>query len=289
MKTPSANLPDDAPHVAPYIDRKRYLWLLSLFVPLLVGFGPALLLWQDDVRLLWLAPSVLYLFAPVLDLLLGEDQSNPPESAVPALEADWYYRWITFLLVPILWAAWLFGAWFFMQRSLPWHGVLALVITSGMVGGFCINLAHELGHKNNPLERWLAKIVLAPSGYGHFSIEHNRGHHRDVATPQDPASSRMGEHIYAFLLREMPGTFWRGWHLEVERLQRAGLPVFSWHNEILHTGFITLLLWGGLVAWLGWAVLPFVLAVAFWTNFQLTSANYIEHWFATPTPRRWSL
>ena len=70
---------------------------------------------------------------------------------------------------------------------------LAMVMITGAVGGFCINLGHELGHKNTPLERWLAKIVLAPTFYGHFYTEHNRGHHRDVATPADPASSRMGE------------------------------------------------------------------------------------------------
>ena len=62
------------------------------------------------------------------------------------------------------------------------------------------------------LERWLAKIVLAPTFHGHFAIEHDRGHHRDVATPADPASARMGESIWRFVLREMPGSFVRAWH-----------------------------------------------------------------------------
>jgi hypothetical protein len=47
-------------------------------------------------------------------------------------------------------------------------------------------------HKRTKLETLLAKIVLAVPAYGHFCIEHNRGHHRDVATPDDPASARMG-------------------------------------------------------------------------------------------------
>ena len=156
--------------------------------------------------------------------------------------------------------------------------MLALVLATGAVGGFCIKLGHELGHKNTALERWLAKIILAPTGYGHFFIEHNRGHHRDVATPQDPASSRMGESIYRFVLREMPGALRRAWQLETERLVRAGQPVWTLHNEILQPALITLALWTALVFWLGLAVLPFLLAASFWANFQLTSANYVEHY-----------
>jgi alkane 1-monooxygenase len=135
-----------------------------------------------------------------------------------------------------------------------------------------------LGHKNTTLERWLAKIILAPSGYGHFYIEHNRGHHRDVATPIDPASSRMGESIYAFVVREMPGALGRAWILETDRLRRAGKPVLSLHNEILQPATITLALWSTLVLWLGWQILPFLVLASFWSNFQLTLANYVEHY-----------
>ena len=43
-----------------------------------------------------------------------------------------------------------------------------------------------MGHKKDSLERWLSKITLAQTCYGHFYIEHNRGHHVRVATPEDP-------------------------------------------------------------------------------------------------------
>ena len=180
--------------------------------------------------------------------------------------------------MPVLWAAFLFSAWWVATQPLPWHGVLAMVLTTGTVGGFCINLGHELGHKSTALERWLAKLVLAPTAYGHFFIEHNRGHHRDVATPADPASSRMGESIYRFVLREMPGAARRAWALEKDRLARQHLPLLTWHNEILQPALVTALLWAGLALWLGVAILPFLLAASFWANFQLTSANYVEHY-----------
>ena len=263
---------------APYRDRKRYAWLLSLLVPCTVGFGPAWVMASGDPRILWIPVAFFYVVAPMLDWLLGEDLSNPPESAVPKLDADPYYRWITYLLVPILWSAVIFSAWFVAHDSLPWHGMLAMVLITGSVGGFCINLGHELGHKNTTLERWLAKIILAPSGYGHFFIEHNRGHHRDVATPLDPASSRMGESIYRFVLREMPGALKRAWALETTRLKYDGQAVWSLRNEILQPALITVLLWGALILWLGPQILVFLVVVSFWSNFQLTSANYIEHY-----------
>jgi alkane 1-monooxygenase len=266
------------PPAAVYRDRKRHAWLLSLLVPCTVAIGPVLMLASGDARALWVPVVLFYGVFPLLDWLLGEDLSNPPESAVPALDADRYYRRITYALVPVLWAGFIFSAWFVARHDLPWHGLAAMVLITGSVGGFCINLGHEVGHKNTPLERWLARIILAPTAYGHFTVEHNRGHHRDVATPVDPASSRMGESIYRFVLREMPGALVRAWGLERERLARTGKSAWSLQNEILQPALITLLLWTALVAWLGMQILPFLLVASFWANFQLTSANYIEHY-----------
>ena len=62
---------------------------------------------------------------------------------------------------------------------------IGLAVTVGFIAGLGINTAHELGHKREPVERWLAKIALAQSCYGHFYIEHNRGHHVRVATPAE--------------------------------------------------------------------------------------------------------
>lgn len=259
-------------------DRKRPLWLLSVLVPAFVGSGPLLVHLTGQPLWTWAPLLFVYLVVPLVDLWLGEDRSNPPESAVPALQADRYYRWITYATVPVVWGAFIGAIFYLATQPLPLAAQVAMVLCAGVIGGFGINLGHELGHKPTRLERWLAKIVLAPTGYGHFLIEHNLGHHRDVATPEDPASARMGETIYGFLWREMPGAFRRAWIIEAQRLRGRGLPLWSVHNEILQPAAITLGLWGALLAWLGWVALPFILLVAFWANFQLTSANYIEHY-----------
>jgi len=258
-----------------YRDPKRYTWLLSLFVPASLVLGPLLYLWHHSPWRLWIPVGITYLIIPLLDAWVGEDRTNPPEDAVPALEADRYYRWITYALVPVMWACIIFAAWFVATQSVPPHGILAVIISTGMMGGFCINVGHELGHKRTFLEQTLAKLVLAPTAYGHFYVEHNRGHHRDVATPADPASARMGESVYAFVWREMPGAWRRAWALERARL--GGVP-WHWHNEVLQPLALTVVLWTALALWLGPGVLGFMVAMSFWANFQLTLANYIEHY-----------
>ena len=264
--------------VVPYVDHKRFAWILSLLIPMSIATGPLLWQWHPVTLMLWLPVIFTYGIAPLIDLALGTDTSNPPESAVPALDADPYYRRVTFALVPLLWAAFIYAAWFSQSVVLSWQAQLGLILATGGVGGFCINLGHEIGHKRAPLEQWLARLILAPSGYGHFTVEHNRGHHRDVATPDDPASSRMGESIWRFVLREMPGAFQRAWRLERTRLHAEGRSFWSLHNAILQPALITFALWGGLCLWLGPQVLLFLLPAALWSNFQLTSANYIEHY-----------
>jgi alkane 1-monooxygenase len=259
----------------PYRDPKRYSWLLSILVPASLAVGPLLYLWLGGAWRLWMPVAITYVLVPGLDILLGEDRHNPPEEAVAALDADPYYRRVTYALVPLMWVCIVFSAWFVTTQPLPLHGLVAVVLGTGMMGGFCINVGHELGHKRTVLEQTLAKLVLAPTCYGHFYVEHNRGHHRDVATPADPASARMGESIYAFALRELPGAWRRAWLLEKQRL--GGSP-WHWTNEVLQPLALTIALWSGLAWWLGPQVLAFMLAMSLWANFQLTSANYIEHY-----------
>src|SRR3979409_2199412 len=106
-------------------------------------------------------------------------------------------------------------------------------LTVRLVTGVAINPAHELGHKRASVERWLSKVALAQSGYGHFFIEHNRGHHVRVATPEDPASSRLGESFWAFLPRTVSGSLRSSWELERVRLARGGSSPWTARNDIL--------------------------------------------------------
>lgn len=259
-------------------DAKRYWWLLSPMVPPLVAWS----LWNFTTSghgaWLWGAFILIYALIPMLDVLVGTDKSNPPEDATMHLEVDRYYRWIVGLYIPTQFAVVTWGAWIVATHPLAWWEYIGLVLSIGVVSGVGINTAHELGHKNVSWERWLARLTLAPVAYGHFFVEHNRGHHIRVATPEDPASSRLGESFWAFLPRTMVGSLVSAWALEKARLKRAGHGVWSWRNENLQAWAMTVVFFGALVAWLGPIVLPFLLVQALYGASLLEVVNYIEHY-----------
>jgi alkane 1-monooxygenase len=181
--------------------------------------------------------------------------------------------------VPAVWLTVAVTAWVAVQGGLSPLGWLGLAISAGWTSGAGINVAHELGHKKGSLERWLARVALAPSCYGHFVVEHVRGHHRDVATPEDPASSRFGESYYRFMTREIPGAFRRAWRLERERL--AGLRAAARSIPATRTcrpGRSACCSGAALLLALGPPVLPFLLVQAVFAYSLLSAANYVEHY-----------
>jgi len=261
-----------------YVDRKRWLWAMSVLFPLQPFVGIALHANTGNELWLLLPLVVNYVLGPLLDWVIGADTNNPPEAVVMQLDRDRYYRWLTYIVVPMHYIT-LFGvAWYAATQDLSWGGFLGLAAMAGLTGGLAINTGHELGHKNSKIEKWLAKIVLAVPAYGHFTIDHNRGHHKNVSTATDPASSRMGESIYKFALREMPGAFHEAWAIEKQRLNSRGKSIWHPNNQILHSYALTVLITISLIVMFGWVMIPFLLIHNLLAWFQLTSANYIEHY-----------
>jgi alkane 1-monooxygenase len=139
-----------------------------------------------------------------------------------------------------------------------------------------------MGHKKESLERWLSKITLAQTCYGHFFIEHNRGHHVRVATAEDPASSRFGETFWEFLPRSVFGSLRSSLRLEAQRIRRQGAS--PWHpktylsNDVLNAWLMSVVLWGGLIAIFGPSLIPFVVIQAIFGFSLLEAVNYLEHY-----------
>ncbi|WXK01980.1 alkane 1-monooxygenase [Saccharopolyspora sp. ID03-671] len=259
-------------------DKKRYLWLMGLVMPSLAFVAMGAYAATGQGVWFWIGPVVILVLVPAVDLLAGLDRSNPPDDVIEALENDKYYRWITFLYLPIQYAGFVAAMWLITRGDLSVVDKVGLAITVGTIGGIGINTAHELGHKKESHERWLSKIALAQSFYGHFYIEHNRGHHVRVATPEDPASARVGENFYQFWPRTVWGSLTSAWNLEKRRYARRGQHPFRLGNDVLNAWLMSAVLWAGMVAWLGIGILPYLLIQAVVGFSLLEVVNYMEHY-----------
>lgn len=205
---------------------KKYTYLIVFVVPALVALGV-----RFGGAAAFLTPFVAFVLIPLLDLLVGEDRVNYTPEEEKAMDGARYYRFVTHAFVPVYWSV----------LACVVHGAIAggwslaeyagNTWSMGILSGIGIVVAHELGHKSSRLEKRLAKALLHPTFYGHFTQEHNLGHHLMVSTPEDPASSRFRESFWRFYPRTVIGTFRKNLALERQRLARAGKGSWSLANE----------------------------------------------------------
>ncbi len=262
-----------------YVDRKRYLWLIALLSPLVPVFTVVLYFVSGaNVWVLFVPLLYVLVWVPVVDGVIGEDTHNPPDAVVSLLAGDNYYRTLLYIDIGLFYAAFIVVAWFVGTHTVPWWAYIALALGTALSSVHGVFVRHELGHKKSKLDRVAAQAALALVAYGHFTIEHNRGHHVHVATPEDSASARMGESVYRFAIREIPGALTRAWRLEKQRLAQQGRSVWSLHNEILQSWLLSVLIAGALVMAFGLAIAPFIVIHHLYAWYGLTQANYVEHY-----------
>ena len=270
---------DDQQAVRRWLRTRRYLFLTAPAIPLLLPLAAWLAHASGNGNWFWLPVAFLFLLVPLLDTLLGEDPANPEGADVAQLAADRWYRRVLFGAVLAHWFGVMVTAAAIAGGPWGWPALLGAVLSAGAINGLALLVGHELGHKSRDrLQCAMARIVLAVTGYGHFSAEHNEGHHRDVSTPEDSASARYGESIYAFARREIPGALRRGWALEAARLSALGQPALAPGNRILQSWALTAFCFTGAALLWGWTALAFLLLAAAYGWWQLTSANYVEHY-----------
>nr|WP_296772391.1 alkane 1-monooxygenase [Rhodococcus sp. (in: high G+C Gram-positive bacteria)] len=257
---------------------KRSLWLLGLLAPASALLPSQLVLWTGLPIFWWSGVMVFFVLIPIIDVLAGEDGDNPSDSEAEDMQDDRFYRWCTYMFLPVQFVTLLVACWMWAFGSLSGIDKTGLAVTIGLVAGTGINAAHELGHRIEEHERWLAKVALMQTFYGHFFVEHNRGHHVRVATPADPASARLGESVWAFLPRSVFGGLRSAWRLEMQRLDRRNIKRWSIRNNLLHTWLMSAALFGGLALIFGPGILPWLVLQAVVGFLLLEMVNYVEHY-----------
>ncbi|WP_151962945.1 alkane 1-monooxygenase [Acinetobacter oleivorans] len=263
-----------------WVDKKRYLWILSPALPM-IGVG-AMMIYRIAPKkmrgLAWIGPIAVHVIIPLLDRIIGDDKSNPPEQVIAQLEKDPYYTILVRSFIPMQYLAMFVGAYLYTRKNTPFADKMGIAISVGMLNGIAITNAHETGHKSDKLNQMLSHLVLAPTAYGHFRVEHNYGHHKNVATPEDPASAQMGESFWRFLPRSVLGSLKSAIIIEKKRLARQNKGFWSIKNELLQGWAITTGLYGVMIAVFGRKVVPFLAIQAVYGFALLEVVNYIEHY-----------
>lgn len=266
---------------AVYRDKKKPLWMIGMGVPVIAmgalaayQFGPKI----TKPFFAGFGPVLAHGIIPALDKLIGDDTENPPEEAIKALENDPYYARIVKLFIPLQYTANFYAGYLASRKDTPIHHQVLIGTLMGLVNGIGVNTAHELSHKPEKFNHYLSHLALAPTGYNHFRIEHPYGHHRRAATPEDPASSKMGETFWQFLPRTVVGSFKSAIEIETKRLERQGKKFWSKDNELFHGWAIAAAFHGTMLAAFGPRVIPFLATQAAYgiTLFELI--NYVEHY-----------
>lgn len=280
MSTQQATLEQSPTRRRLLLRLKKYSFVIAL-LPLALPF---LLLSAGEATgwinlFAWGVPVVVFGIIPLLDFMLGQDALNPDEQAdVPHMNSEAFYRFLTLGWVVAFAAILVWGMQVLASGVFSSVGMIGWTVSIGIVGGLGINVAHELIHKDARLETWAGGLLLSLVSYAGFKVEHLRGHHVHVSTPEDASSSRYNQSLYQFLPQAYGRNFLNAWRLEAKRLERKGHASFSWRNELIWWYGITLLALVGFTAAFGWLGAAFFIGQSFIAFTLLEIVNYLEHY-----------
>ncbi|HRK74479.1 MAG TPA: alkane 1-monooxygenase [Rhodothermales bacterium] len=227
----------------------------------------------------FLAVFTLFGIIPFLELFTSGSTANLSAIEEEMALQDRTYDFLLYGLVPVQYLILGYFLHQIGQEGLPLYAQIGMMTAFGMACGVLgINAAHELGHRSTQYEQFMSKALLLTTLYMHFYIEHNRGHHKNVSTDKDPASSRYGESVYVFYFRTIWGSWISAWRLETVRLKKLKRGFWTWHNEMLRFQIIQLGLLGLIYGYFGFPTLFWFLGGAAIGCLLLETVNYIEHY-----------
>ncbi|MFM7643633.1 MAG: alkane 1-monooxygenase [Sphingomonadales bacterium] len=252
---------------------KRLKYLLVFTLPLTVGIS-----FGTEGWLSYLPVYIFFVVVPFLELVFPSHWQRNEATEIELNSASKYYDYLLYSLVFIQWA-FLF---FYLQNQsfapdqMTWWGrAISMGIMCGVIG---INVGHELGHRLGRFEQFMGELLLLSSLENHFLPYHNRGHHNNVATPNDPATARKNEAVYIFWFRSQIGSYFQAWQIESKRMQIMGTSFFSLRNKMLVYTLVHINLFALILFFFEVQTLLSFITVAAIGILLLETVNYIEHY-----------
>ena len=230
----------------------------------------------------WLIASpVIYAFGfiPLVELLIPLSKENMTEAEEKIAKEDRLYDWWLYIIVPLQYAALAFFLFSMQEEGLTGWEKAGRIASMGLLcAAFGINVGHELGHRRLLYERNLAKVLLLTSLYMHFYIEHNKGHHKNVSTKEDPSSARKWEPIYIFYFRTVIFSYISAWKIAADDQHKKGKPVLHFSNQMIQFQLLQILFVFLIKYAFGTEIMLAFLAAASIGFLLLETVNYIEHY-----------
>jgi len=227
----------------------------------------------------WATVILVYVLVPITEPLFPNSSVNLSQPDRDKRLRSVAFDWLLYLNVPILYGLLYYFLLTLATTSLGLYEIVGLVFSMGIVIGSCgINVGHELGHRVNKTERLLAKLLLLPAFYMHFYIEHNWGHHKHVATDQDPASAKAGEVLFLFWVRSVLGSYLSAWRIQLSLLSEKKKSFWSISNQMCIFSFVQFLFLSLIYLKFGFLITVLALAAALVGVLLLETINYLEHY-----------
>ena len=262
------------------VNMKKWGYLTSL-IPAFVIYALSYMssIFNSNIAAILFGFLILFGLIPLLDYVIGRDTSNPTDAEQPILDQDHYYRYLTYLIVPIQLSVIFFGGEFLVSNDLSFFLQIALAVLVGVVTATLgITTGHELVHKTSRLEQNLGGILYSTVCYGGFKVEHVRGHHVNVGTSKDHSSAEYNQTLFQFIPIAMFHNVTAAFKLEANRLKVKGLSFWHYRNELLYWYGLSLL-WLGLSFYLwGMGGAVYFLMQSFAAAIVLEAINYVEHY-----------
>lgn len=253
---------------------KPLRYLLGYLVPLLAWYSFISYGWQSFLPLIY-----TFLAIPLLEIFLKPDSKNPSKEEEKSKMSNTLYDILIYLMVPIQLFTLIYFLFSMQESGLTIVDKLGRITSMGLCCGILgINIGHELGHRKKAYEKFMAKINLMTSLNMHFMHEHNVHHHQMVSTPEDPATARYGEPLYAFWIRSISGVYIWSWKLESRRLKKKEIPFLSFRNRMITDHLVQIGLLVIIGYFFGLTILGYFLIAALIGHLVLETVNYIEHY-----------
>ncbi|MFD1316062.1 alkane 1-monooxygenase [Namhaeicola litoreus] len=255
-------------------------WLKDLKY-LAAYINPALAVFGLYAGGIWSFTNVIFVFlmVPLIDHFSKNNPNNLSEDEKVSKGKQKYFDWILYFNLPILlFVILLFGT-FLDQKDFSLTEIIGNTWSVGIVVGTCgINVGHELGHRKSNFDQLMAQLLLTPALYTHFFVEHNRGHHKYVATSIDPATAQKGEILYFFWFKSILKSYMSAWNIQLNLLNKKNLSFLSFKNTMLNLTFLMLFYLIVLLTLFSFVTVMIIVCSGIIGVLLLETINYLEHY-----------